>query len=168
MTCECGCGGATSLLRGRPRRFIHGHNRRRILKPVRWEVEDRGYETPCWVWQLSIVSKGYGKEKNDGRAMMAHRAVYESLVGPIPDELVLDHLCRVRSCVNPEHLEPVTNAENIRRGEGPSVVNAAKTHCKHGHEFTGKNTGRDRGGYRACRACGVIKQRKYQQRKVAA
>lgn len=119
--CECGCGERTETARktsnergwvkGQPKRFVHGHNRRKQGAP--YVVEDRGYETPCWIW---IRTGGrYGHVCVDGEQHGAHRVFYERLVGPIPDGLVIDHLCRVERCVNPNHLEPVTNAENLRR-----------------------------------------------------
>ncbi|TDD77726.1 HNH endonuclease [Actinomadura rubrisoli] len=89
-----------------------------------------------------------GERKN----VVVHRFVYESLVGPIPEGLVLDHLCRVRACCNPAHLEPVTDRVNILRGASITAANARKTHCDHGHEFTSQNTYRHR-GRRLCRAC---------------
>jgi len=104
----------------------------------------------CWVWTGTLDRDGYGKVKESGRSFAAHRAVYEALVGPIPDGLQLDHLCRNRSCVNPSHLDPVTHAENCRRAA------AARTHCKHGHVFDESNTyiyERDGKARRLCRAC---------------
>lgn len=86
----------------------------------------------CWHWQLTLDRDGYGMgcfEKRKGRS---HRLAYEAFVGPIPDGLLIDHLCRVRDCVNPEHLEPVTSGENTRRGITGSKP---KTHCKRGHPF---------------------------------
>lgn len=102
----------------------------------------------CWV--SSIVSPlGYARVGlPDGRKLMGHRLVYEMLVGPIPEGLELDHLCRNHACVNPAHLEPVTHLENVRRGE-----KAQRTHCVHGHEFTPANTYLRKEGRRMCRAC---------------
>ena len=104
-------------------------------------------EGGCWEWQGHLDPKGYARvtittDEGTYRAgILAHRLAFETFVGPIPDGLVLDHLCRNRSCINPEHLEPVTQQENIRRSPvAPQAVNARKTHCKHGHEFTPENT----------------------------
>lgn len=83
---------------------------------MRYRVEDRGHTTPCWVWTGAKQSAGYGALRVDGRVVLAHRHAYEQAVGPIPAGLQLDHLCRVTDCVNPEHLEPVTNRENVLRG----------------------------------------------------
>lgn len=101
----------------------------------------------CWLWKGETTKGGYGRFWHGGDRSMAHRWLYERLVGAIPDGLVLDHLCRTRRCVNPGHLEPVTNAENVRRG-----VIANRTHCPSGHEYTESNTRRYR-GRRYCRAC---------------
>lgn len=107
----------------------------------------------CWLWTASRYLGGYGQLWVDGRLVPAHRFAYELLTGPIPEGLQLDHLCRVPACVNPDHLEPVTQRENILRGEAPSAKHAIKTHCPHGHPFSPENTYVRPSG-RACRACG--------------
>lgn len=103
----------------------------------------------CWLWIASTARGGYG-QFNDGRTMRrAHRWAYEHFVGPIPEGLDLDHLCRVRACVNPAHLEPVTRSVNLKRGYAARGV---RTHCAQNHAFTPENTfQRPRG--RGCRTC---------------
>lgn len=103
----------------------------------------------------SISRNGYGLVRlvSGGPRKIAHRVAYETFVGPIPTDLELDHLCRVRRCVNPEHLEPVTHQENIRRATGPIAANAAKTHCDHGHPFSTENTRIRPDGARVCLSC---------------
>lgn len=91
----------------------------------------------CWLW-TSHTRNGYGQFKLDRRQTPAHRWAYEAMIGPIPKGLQLDHLCRVRNCVNPKHLEPVTHQENIRRGMAGAHW-AAKTHCPQGHPYSGEN-----------------------------
>jgi len=103
----------------------------------------------CWVWMGTVANNGYGKI---GKSV-AHRIFYEQEFGPVPEGLQLDHLCRNRLCVNPAHLEPVTQRENIMRGTSPTAVNARKTHCIRGHEYTTENTYIRSNGYRMCRAC---------------
>ena len=114
-------------------------------------------ESGCWLWTSSRRTNGYGEMAAWGKNRLAHRVMYELLIGPIPDGLVLDHLCRTPACVNPDHLEAVTERENILRGSGAAAANARKTHCIHGHEFTEENTKRFRmpNGRlgRACRTC---------------
>lgn len=105
-----------------------------------WEKVDRRGDDECWPWLAYINDGGYGNIMIDGRPHRAHRVAYELLIGPIPEKLVTDHLCRNRWCVNPWHLEPVTNEENIDRGLFHKVKPEPKTHCKHGHEFTPENT----------------------------
>lgn len=121
----------------------------------------------CWLWHRPN-SLGYGRftTHKGERQRMAHRFAYEACVGPIPEGLVLDHLCRVRHCVNPAHLEPVTQRENTMRSPiAPAAINATRTHCVHGHEYTRENTiARIRpGGGRACKTC----LREYMRRKRA-
>lgn len=115
-------------------------------------------EDGCWRWTGETTTDGYGRlYAGDGPRPMAHRFVYEALIGPIPSGLELDHLCRVRNCVNPLHLEPVTQRENTLRSLAPAAFNAVKTACKWGHPFTPENTyvypkpsGRSR---RKCKTC---------------
>lgn len=122
--CACGCGESTPLavktnkryghIKGQPVRFVRGHGRR--LSGVPYLEQDTGYGTECWIWQRARTAAGYG-QAFDGRMMRpAHRVYYERSYGKVPEGIVLDHLCRVRACVNPSHLEPVTRAENVRRG----------------------------------------------------
>ena len=132
--------------------------------------------TGCWEWISSKDRDGYGKARFDGRTLIAHRAVYELLEGPIPEGLTLDHLCRNRACVNPGHLEPVTLAENLRRSplrrqgslprRQPQQGKPPRTHCSEGHELTPENTyarkGKD-GTWPSCRRCRAETQRKYRQ-----
>lgn len=106
----------------------------------------------CWVWQRVILPSGYGQVKWKGRSRRAHRVAYELAVGPIPRGLQLDHLCRNRACVRPDHLEAVTARVNTLRGNTITAANARKTHCIHGHAFTPENTYRYQ-GKRACKAC---------------
>lgn len=108
----------------------------------------------CWVWQSSLNRDGYGQFRRHGSGnKTAHRWSYEFMRGEIPPGLQLDHLCRNRACVNPEHLEPVTSLVNWWRGIAPSAINARKTHCDHGHEFTPENTMSRSEGGRRCRTC---------------
>lgn len=108
----------------------------------------------CWIWNACTDRNGYGTFYVDRRhrSSYAHRLAFEFARGPIPTGLVLDHLCRVPLCVNPLHLEPVTDAVNIMRGEGISRVNSEKTQCIHGHPFNSANTYLS-GGRRHCRSC---------------
>lgn len=116
----------------------------------KFAVDERG----CWLW-LGHTQKagGYGVfADKGGKQVLAHRWIYERLMGPIPEGKEIDHLCRVRRCVNPQHLEAVTRAENIRRGSAP-LFQISKTHCPQGHPYNRENTRINKAGGRVCRAC---------------
>lgn len=120
----------------------------------------------CWEWTAARTREGYGRFGLHGRRRQAHRVVYQWLVGPVPDGMVLDHLCRNRACVRPDHLEPVTDKVNVLRGEGPAPRNASKTHCLAGHPYDEENTYRRPDGCRDCRACKRLRERvRYHHRK---
>lgn len=111
--------------------------------------------TGCWLWLGTVNANGYGVINLTVGERKAHRVSYEHYVGPIPAGLQLDHLCRQRCCVNPDHLEPVTNAENVRRGEC-GRAGRQKTHCDHGHPFSehgGYKQWRHGHRFRYCRKC---------------
>jgi hypothetical protein len=124
-----------------------------------WARVDRsGGPDGCWLWMGSRNNYGQFWRTDIKRKVMAHRFAYELEVGPVPEGLMLDHLCRQRYCVNPRHLEPVTNQENQRRGAWGQA-----THCPNGHEYTPENTGH-RNGKRACRACRAASDRRRTER----
>lgn len=120
----------------------------------------------CWMWQ-GARTVGYGMMwggADVGRSLLAHRVSYEMHIGPIPDGMQLDHLCRNPGCVNPNHLEPVTGAENVRRGLS-GWRNKQKTHCDHGHEFTEENTYiYATNGKRRCKTCARRWDREFKDR----
>ena len=138
-----------------------------------WSRVDRsGGPSACWPWTAGGISDGYGhfwiSEIQSNR--MAHRVAYEDVIGPVPDGMVLDHVCHNNSgcklgnecphrrCCNPTHLEPVTNVENTLRGEGPNSRNAVPTECPSGHPYDEVNTGFvSTSGHRYCRACHRIR-----------
>lgn len=107
----------------------------------------------CWVW-LGATQKGYAEFRSLGENVRGHRYSYELLVGPIPDGLVIDHLCHVRNCVNPAHLQPVTFRENLVRGLGPAGRARSAT-CKRGHPLSGSNLRPASDGRRRCKACAL-------------
>jgi hypothetical protein len=129
----------------------------------------------CWEWAASRSREGYGRfflgrDENGKHNALAHRFAYEVLVGPIPEGLQLDHLCRNPPCVNPAHLEPVTSRENSLRGEGLVGQRARQTHCLRGHPLSGSNVliRNCRPGSRVCRACLKTYDRERSRRRRAA
>ena len=130
---------------------------RKFGRPIADYIDASG---DCWEWTGNVSSAGYGRVGIRGRYLLAHRVIWKALVGPIPVGLQIDHLCRNTTCVNPDHLEPVTHTVNLRRG---SSANGRKTHCKNGHPFNRKNTYIDptNGG----RQCVKAHSAAYRQRK---
>lgn len=123
----------------------------------------------CWEWSAGR-QQGYGRLRLRGQTRRAHVIVYEWLMGPVPGGMVLDHLCRNRACVRPDHLEPVTDRTNILRGFGTGAQFARRTHCVNGHEFTPENTYYcETWGHRArgCRACRAARSRNLRLRRNA-
>lgn len=130
------------------------------------KVDQSGGPDTCWPWTGARVAAGYGAffiDRGGPRWVHegAHRYAYGVSVGPIPEGLVIDHLCRNPPCCNPSHLEPVTQRVNALRGvNSPSAMNAVKTHCKNGHPFDEANTFVQKSGSRECRICsGELRRR---------
>jgi hypothetical protein len=145
---------------GFPKLTLEGRFWSKVVKngPVPGRKPELG---PCWVWQGRPKREGYGQFSVSGEQVYAHRFSYELLVKPIPDGLQIDHLCRNRICVNPEHLEPVPSRINTLRGDNPRLTSErgrAKTHCKHGHPFNEANTYWYK-GRRHCKACADVRQK---------
>lgn len=119
----------------------------------------------CWEWTGEVSPKGYGKLKFKGGTFYAHRFIYALVCEPIPDGMQIDHLCRNRCCVNPDHLDVVTNQVNATRGTGWAGQNARKTHCPQGHPYEGDNLRLTSKG-RECWIC-VRKQKSAQKKRAA-
>lgn len=120
------------------------------------KIEVTGF---CWLWTAYLNKKGYGQFRVGSKMLPAHRAVYEHLVGIQPEQLVANHLCYVRNCVNPDHLEFVTQRENVLYSHSPVRKNHDKTHCKRGHLLLGENLYLKPCGRRVCRTCKNNNQR---------
>lgn len=118
----------------------------------------------CWEFTSCLNKAGYALFYLGHGHMQASRAAYILMVGPIPEGMFIDHLCRNLCCVNPKHLEPVTPSENVRRGMGRSGCRIRSAHCRKGHEFTPENTIYQKGGkHRSCRTCRRAYDREYQK-----
>lgn len=167
-------GGCKICAKASAKEWAHQHPHARNKWPAgTWRgktVYDRFWENVlfgpegCWIWGGYRNDVGYGQLRHCGRTYYAHRFSYELHKGEIPNGLDLDHLCRVRCCVNPDHLEAVTRKENLRRGLHISGQ-AKKTHCTRGHEYSGANLYRRPGGGRDCKAC--MRMRAENRREVA-
>lgn len=133
------------------RRFVAGSDEERFLKNVL-------KTDTCWFWTGAKTTSGYSEFQVNKKTIYAHRWSYEFYIGKIPQGLVIDHLCRNRLCVNPNHLEAVTNKENILRGNGLPAINARKTHCKNGHKLSEN---------RRCYICSRLRDKfRYPKRKI--
>lgn len=185
--CECGCGGTPKM-----GRFLKGHYARSLDPIARSALGRMGraaQPTPstverfwprvrkseeCWEWTGPRNNHGYGTLRHNGRDALAHRVSYELNIGPIPDGLQLDHLCRNRGCVRPDHLEPVTNRENALRGEAPAIRIRRSGACARGHEANAENRYYWPDGRSYCRVCERERERvryltdpEFRQRKLA-
>ena len=137
--CKCGCGGKTTIskinrydrgvFQGQPTNRLRGHAKsNNFIAEDRYESKEMGYSTPCWIWKECINSAGYGrisrrfKSTRKFKSTLAHVAMYEQIIGPVPTGMELDHLCRIPRCVNPHHLDPVSHAINMRRGKNTKLT----------------------------------------------
>ena len=127
------------------------HVRARLTE--RADVVERGHDTSCWISNRARMSNGYTRMYHSGKLWLTHRLSYEAHRGPIPDGLVIDHLCRQRACINPDHLEPVTMRINLIRGEGFIGQQSRRTHCIHDHPLAGENLYVSPRGTRHCQTC---------------
>lgn len=148
-----------------------------LLRPhidLFWEKVAVRSRNECWQWLGYRDPEGYGRfHERTGSAKIhitirAHRWIYKEVVGDIPEGYVIDHLCRDRGCVNPSHLEAVTNQENLERGWGRRIKNGMVNECINGHEFTSDNTYLHPRGSKVCRTCTARSRRKYELRKKEA
>lgn len=139
----------------------------RFASYIRKEPAPEGIVGECWIWTKRIVD-GYGGIWDSGRDRLAHIVSYEHFVGPVPEGKELDHLCRRRACINPEHLEPVSHKENVLRGQAPTIVAHITKRCMNGlHKLEGDNVIHTSDGFVTCRACRKAAQRAWYERKLA-
>lgn len=149
----------------------------KTTKPLQKRIKDNTItdQNGCWVWQKRIQWNGYAqicvgsRTDNSRKNVNAHRASYEAFVGPLKQGFHIDHLCRNRACVNPEHLEQVTPKENVHRSDAVYKRLMSKTRCIWGHAFTDKNTYIwPKSGHRTCKQCSRQRHRQYAKARTAA
>lgn len=136
--------------------------RERLMDKVQMEPN-----SGCWLWDGGLNNRGYGTLRpTGGKNIGVHRLSYQLHVAPIPECMEIDHLCKVRCCVNPDHLEPVTRLENVRRSSAgyyarspENNVQKAKTHCPQGHPYSGDNLWTSKTGQRQCKTCHRVRER---------
>lgn len=144
-----------------------------MKKSLRQRFDEKFVIDPsgCWVWIGACDTLGYGHiaapehNRNGGKLGRAHRVAWALYKGPIPEGLVIDHLCKNRFCVNPEHLEPVTFKENLDRSDSASTLEAKKTQCLRGHSLSGSNIYETKKG-RVCRQCSNMRKHKHRAYKM--
>jgi hypothetical protein len=155
---------------------VYGRSRTENARPrgdLAWRIDDLSIPVPfcgCIIWLGAVNEDGYGNiGKTTNRSGMAHIAAWELANGPVPDGLELDHLCRVRSCINVDHLEPVTHEENVRRGDHLTwrlKRRVRRTHCRNGHEATPDTIYWNTEGHLKCRECiRLVNRRQYLKRR---
>lgn len=132
-----------------------------------WAKVDRDGETGCWLWVANKTHDGYGRFSVGSKYVYAHRFAWTLENGQVQEGLQLDHLCRVRECVNPAHMEPVDCRTNVLRGVSPSAMRAAQIECIHGHKFDDTNTYWRPDGGRECRTCHRQREREYRAKETA-
>lgn len=132
-------------------------NRKVVDRHSRFMAKVQIQATGCWLWTAARDRDGYGQFGDGGTMIRAHRWAYERFVGPIPHGMEINHLCRVRACVKPEHLEPLTRAEHARRDNTPPEINRRKVACPKGHPYSGINID----GRRICRECQRANERRW-------
>lgn len=126
--------------------------------------QDGNFPTQCWEWLAALTHDGYGRFSIKRKHIMAHVFAYKYFVGQIQKNLTIDHLCKNRSCVNPDHLEQVTLLVNLHRGNTLQAKNKAKTHCPYGHEYDQNNTFIRPNGGRTCRKCARLRANLWEKR----
>lgn len=171
-TCHCGCGGKTAIAlyavtrygvrKGEHRKFIQGHYFKNSAI-AEYLIEDRGYETPCWIWQKCTKAKGYGariyskKDGGDGKTYPAHKVYWMMKHGASIPGMDIHHLCRIKACVNPDHLQALAHVEHCIITRKEDDHRGKLTHCKHGHPFDAENTVIRKDGMRRCKPCSVLR-----------
>ena len=133
--------------------IIPGRMRERLLSKISFEPN-----TGCWIWHGSHGQKGYGEIRVNYKLKRAHRVVYEEFIGKIPDDMVIDHLCLNKWCVNPDHLQVVTPGENTRRA---NIQREPPSKCPAGHDYDYENTYTYKDGTKHCRKCHAASQLRY-------
>lgn len=144
--------------------------RKSVEERLRSKVNEHGplwNGTHCWLWKGKLTPKGYALLKVGTQMQRAHRVSYRLYVGIIPAELTIDHLCRIRHCMQPYHLEPVTQAVNVLRGNSPSAIAARKTHCPQGHPYGEVEIQPNGKRRRRCLPCVKTNRARYNARKGA-